>query len=91
MRLVLFSCQRGIGVDQVVAFQLISENSTSVLADGCSNPDLFWALRGGGVGTFSVVTHVCYKLHPVTPIMHILPCPNSDCLLNTGQFNELFN
>jgi hypothetical protein len=34
----------GIGVDQVVAFQLISENGTSVLADGCSNPGLFWAI-----------------------------------------------
>ena len=28
---------------------------TQVTADACSNPDLFWALRGGGGGSFAVV------------------------------------
>jgi FAD/FMN-containing dehydrogenase len=39
-----------------------------VVVDACSNSDLFWALRGGGGGTFGVVTNVKYRLHPVTPI-----------------------
>lgn len=86
------SRQYGIGVDQVVAFQLILANGTSVLADGCSNPDLFWALRGGGGGTFGVVTHVHYKLHPVTPIIHMeWSIINVEYLVNTGQLAALFS
>jgi hypothetical protein len=81
----------GIGIDQVVAFQLVSANGTSMLADGCSNPDLFWALRGGGGGTFGVVTHVHYKVHPVTPIIIMeWGLLNFEYLLSTGQFGELF-
>jgi len=58
----------GFGIDQVVDFTVVLANGTVVTADACSNPDLFWALRGGGGGTFGVVTHVHYKLHPATPI-----------------------
>lgn len=58
----------GIGVDQVVEFDVVLANGTAVKADACTNPDLFWALRGGGGGTFGIVTHVQYRVHPVTPI-----------------------
>ena len=70
--IVLFlSRQYGIGVDQVVEFDVVMVNGTQTKVDACSNPDLFWALRGGGGGTFGVVTHVQYKLHPVTEIQEI--------------------
>jgi len=58
----------GIGVDNVIDFRVVLPNGTVVIADACSNPDLFFALRGGGGGTYGVVTHVHYKLHPVTEI-----------------------
>ena len=32
-------------------------------------PDLWWALRGGGGGTFGVLTSVTYISHPVTPLI----------------------
>jgi hypothetical protein len=62
------SRQYGLGVDQVVTFDLVLTNGTMVQVDGCTNPELFWALRGGGGGTFGVVTNVRYMLHPPTPI-----------------------
>lgn len=34
------------------------------LSSQCSNPDLFWAIRGGGGGTWGVVTRVAYVAHP---------------------------
>src|SRR5262249_60432193 len=37
-------------------------------ASGKDNPDLFWALRGGG-GNFGVVTSFEYRLHPVTTVL----------------------
>ena len=45
----------GYGVDNVVSFDAVLANGTIVTADACSNTDLFWALRGGGGGSFAVV------------------------------------
>jgi hypothetical protein len=59
----------GVGVDQVVNFRVVLADGTAVDANACTNEDLFWALRGGGGGSFGVVTHVQYKLHPVTTIV----------------------
>ena len=38
-----------------------------VIANAYRNTDLFWALRGGGGGTWGVLTSVTYKTHPSTP------------------------
>jgi len=57
------SPQYGLGLDQVLSFDLVLANGTEVTADECSNPDLYWALRGGGGGTFGVVTKVHYRVY----------------------------
>ena len=53
----------GFGVDNVLQFKVVLANGSFVTADACTNQDLFWALRGGGGGTFGVVTSVHYKIH----------------------------
>lgn len=35
------------------------------------NTDLFWALRGGGGGTFGIVTSVTLRTHPNAPLSHV--------------------
>ena len=40
----------GYGVDSVLAFEVVTADAEVVMADACSHPDLFWALRGGGGG-----------------------------------------
>lgn len=62
----------GLGIDNVLQFEVILANGTAVIADECSHPDLFWALRGGGGGTFAVVTAVVYRLHDVTPMVEFV-------------------
>ena len=57
----------GLAVDNVLAFSAVLANGTTVNASACSNPDLFWALRGGGGGSFAVVTSAVYRLHPTPP------------------------
>ena len=48
-----------------------------VIANAYRNEDLFWALRGGGGGTWGVVTSVTYKTHPSTPLSSALLLVNS--------------
>ena len=52
----------GYGVDNVVQFKAVLADGSYVTADECTNADLFWALRGGGGGSFALVTEVSYRL-----------------------------
>lgn len=61
----------GLGIDNVVEFRVVLTDGSIVVANQCTNPDLFWSLRGGGGGTFGIVTHIHYKLHQVTPIIQV--------------------
>ena len=58
----------GLSCDNVKGFTLVTADSSIVRADATENPDLFWALRGGG-GNFGVVTEFELKLHPLTSVV----------------------
>ncbi|MBZ5525256.1 MAG: FAD-binding oxidoreductase [Acidobacteriia bacterium] len=58
----------GLSCDNVEAFTLVTADSSVVRASTNENPDLFWALRGGG-GNFGVVTEFEVKLHPLTSVV----------------------
>jgi hypothetical protein len=58
----------GLSCDNVVGFTLITADGSMVRANAKENPDLFWALRGGG-GNFGVVTEFEVKLHPLTSVV----------------------
>ncbi|KAF7360418.1 FAD-binding domain-containing protein [Mycena venus] len=45
----------GLGVDRVLEFKIVTPTGAFLTANECQNTDLFWALRGGGGGTFGVV------------------------------------
>ncbi|HEY2498851.1 MAG TPA: FAD-binding oxidoreductase [Candidatus Angelobacter sp.] len=60
----------GLSCDNVEAFTLVTADSSIVRATAKENPDLFWALRGGG-GNFGVVTEFEVKLHPLTSVVLI--------------------
>jgi hypothetical protein len=54
----------GLSANNVEAFELVTADGTLTRADAASEPDLFWALRGGG-GSFGVVTAIELRLFPV--------------------------
>ncbi|KAF2190424.1 FAD-binding domain-containing protein [Zopfia rhizophila CBS 207.26] len=54
----------GTGADQVLSFEVVTADGEFVTANSTSNPDLFWAMRGGGGSTFGVATSVTVKAHP---------------------------
>ncbi|CAG8676904.1 595_t:CDS:2, partial [Acaulospora colombiana] len=57
------SPQYGLGVDNVVQFEIVTPDGELRIVNAYKNKDLFWALRGGGPG-FGVLTKVTYKTHP---------------------------
>ena len=57
------SAHYGLGVDQVVEYKVVTADGALKVANAVSNPDLFWALRGGGGGTFGVVVEATIKAH----------------------------
>ena len=64
MGLSLMSRRYGLGIDNVLGYDVVLPSGIHARADACTNTDLFWALRGGGGGTWGVVTSVHYKVHP---------------------------
>jgi FAD binding domain/Berberine and berberine like len=58
----------GLSCDNVEGFSLITADGSLLRANARENPDLFWALRGGG-GNFGIVTEFEVRLHPVTGVI----------------------
>ncbi len=56
----------GWTVDDLEEVEIVTADGTVQRSSRTVNPDLFWALRGGG-GNFGVVTEFVYRLHPVGP------------------------
>jgi hypothetical protein len=56
----------GLSADQVLEWEVVTATGQLITANADSHPDLFWALRGGGGGTFGVVVSVTIKAFPNT-------------------------
>jgi FAD binding domain/Berberine and berberine like len=58
----------GLASDNVVSAQVVCTDGEVRTASADINPDLYWAIRGGG-GNFGIVTSFTFRLHPLDPIV----------------------
>jgi FAD/FMN-containing dehydrogenase len=58
----------GLALDNLLSVDLVMADGRTLRASEEENPDLFWAVRGGG-GNFGIVSSFEYRLHPVGPMI----------------------
>lgn len=79
----------GMACDNLISADVVTASSELVMASADSNPDLFWALRGGG-GNFGVVTSLEFQLHPVRePVGGLIVFPFSMAKTVLQRFRDL--
>ncbi|TFK91561.1 FAD-binding domain-containing protein [Polyporus arcularius HHB13444] len=60
----IFSNAFGLAVDRALEFKVVTPLGTNLTANACQNSDMYFALRGGGGGTFGVVLEVTMRALP---------------------------
>lgn len=58
----------GMGADQVLALEVVTASGRFVTVTPSVNSDLYWAILGGGGGTFGIITSAIVKAHPKVPV-----------------------
>lgn len=60
--------KHGLTIDDLLAADIVTADGQLLRADEKTNPDLFWAIRGGG-GNFGVATRFKFRLHEVGSVL----------------------
>jgi FAD/FMN-containing dehydrogenase len=58
----------GLALDNLLSAEMVMADGSVVRAAADENPDLYWAIRGGG-GNFGIAASLEYRLHPVGPMI----------------------
>ncbi len=58
--------KHGMTVDSLLSAEVVKSDGAVVTASATDNPDLFWAIRGGG-GNFGIVTSFHFRAYPIGP------------------------
>ena len=64
-----FSKGFGTAASGLLEAEIVTADGQVRIANACTNPDLFWALKGGGGGTFGVLTRLTLRTHELPPFM----------------------
>ncbi|KAK9847752.1 hypothetical protein MYU51_018253 [Penicillium brevicompactum] len=66
------SSRYGLGADQALEWEVIDGQGRLLRASKTENSDLYWALSGGGGGTYGVVTSLTVKAFPDFPVAGVV-------------------
>ena len=60
-----FSKAYGLAAASLLQAEVVTADGVVRIANACTNPDLFWGLKGGGGGSLGVVTRLTLRVHPL--------------------------
>lgn len=63
-----FTTTYGLMADNAVEFEVVTADGRLRTVNQCNDPALFWAMRGGGGGTYAVLTRYRVQVYPSMPI-----------------------
>ncbi|CAI7630906.1 unnamed protein product [Penicillium glandicola] len=63
-----FTTTHGLMADNAIEFEVVTADGEVHTINQCNEPELFWAMRGGGGGTFAVLTKYRVQVYPSLPI-----------------------
>ncbi|CAI7666400.1 unnamed protein product [Penicillium pancosmium] len=63
-----FTTTYGLMVDNAVEFEVVTADGEVRIINACNDPELFWAMRGGGGGTYAILTKYRVQVYPSVPI-----------------------
>jgi hypothetical protein len=64
-----FSRGFGTAASGLLEAEIVTADGKKLIANACTNPDLYWALKGGGGGSWGVVTRVTLRTHDLPQFM----------------------
>lgn len=88
------SSQYGLSADQVLEWEVVDGMGRFLTASPTQNPDLYWALSGGGGGTYGVVYSMTVKAFPDFPVTGVViqfenKNPSSQCFFEAvGHYHR---
>ncbi|PYI33323.1 FAD binding domain-containing protein [Aspergillus indologenus CBS 114.80] len=63
-----FTTHYGLMADNAVEFEVVTADGQLRVINVCNEPEFFWAMRGGGGGTYAVLTKYRVQVYPSLPI-----------------------
>ena len=76
-----FSKRYGLAAASLLEAEVVTADGVARTVNACSDPQLFWALKGGGGGSFGVVTRLTLKTHELPSffgMVHVVVSAKSD-------------
>jgi len=70
-----FSKAFGVAAASMLEAEVVTADGLARTVNSRSHPDLFWALKGGGGGTFGVITRLTLATHELPPYLGVVSIP----------------
>src|SRR5207253_7992143 len=86
-----FAARRfGLTCDNLVEATVVTASGRALACNAHQQPDLYWALRGGGGGNFGIVTRLVFRTHPVADVAtYSLAWPWADAKRVVAEWQKL--